>query len=216
MSLTHPVRRRLLAVVAALTLAVTTACSDDPERADTESLSDATADGQAAEQEQASDDAPAEAVTESAASDASSEHAPADEPTGPALASLTVPISYIDGGELDMAVTSVDIAGELMRVSMTFTASLPDGSEPVALGAILVGDETFPATGISPELIDPVNLKAYEVVAGAIPNGTSVDLEDGVSHTLVFYFAAPQDDMETVDLVLMSQTPPITDVPVTP
>jgi hypothetical protein len=216
MSMTHPVRRRLLVVVAALALTVTAACSDDPERADTESLSDTTADSDAAEQDQVSEEAPAEVGTEPVEEAVPSEQAPADEPAGPALASLTVPISYIDGGELDMAVTSIDVAGELMRVSMTFTVDLPTGSEPAALGAILVGDETFPATGVSPELIDPVNLKAYSVVAGEIPNGTSVDLQDGVPHTLVFYFAAPEDDMQTVDIVLMSQTPPITDVPVTP
>jgi hypothetical protein len=217
MSKTHPVGRRVLAVLAALALVVTTACSDDPERADTESLSDATADSDAgAEDEAVGEDQPAPEETQAAAGAVPSEAAPADDPNGPALASLAVPINYIDGGELDMAVTSVDIAGELLRVSIRFTVDLPTGAEPAALGAILTGDEIAPAAGISPELIDPVNLKAYSVVAGAIPNGTSVDLEDGVAHTLVFYFAAPEDDMQTVDIVMSSQTRPITDVPVAP
>jgi hypothetical protein len=206
MRTTHRVRRAGLALVALL-LVLATACSDNPERADTESISADDNDNSPAVE---TEEAPPQDVESEVAE---TEPATAQEPPGEPLASLSVPISYIDGGELDIEVTGIEVAGELMRVSMTFTATVPTGTEPVALGAVLIGDETFPGTAVEPEVIDPVNLKAYEVVAGQTDNGTSVDLEDGVPQTLVFYFAAPQDDVDAVDIVLSSQTPPITDVP---
>lgn len=205
-------RRAGLALVALL-LVLATACSDDPERADTESISADDNDGTSSVE---TEEAPPEEDPASEIVDGGTEPETADEPPGEPLASTTVPISFIDGGELDMAVTTLEVAGQLMRVGITFTASLPIEAEEVAVGAVLEANESAPAAGISPEVIDPVNLKAYEVVAGEVPNGSSIDLEDGVSHTVVFYFAAPQDDVDTVDVVLSSQTPPITDVPFSP
>jgi hypothetical protein len=132
------------------------------------------------------------------------------------LARKTVPISYGIGGELDIAVTQLDVVGELLRLGLTFTASLPAGSEDVELGAVLAGDENQSVAPVSPELIDPVNLKAYEAVAGDIPIGNSFPLADGVPATIVFYFAAPQDEIKTFDIVVSSRTPTIVDVPFAP
>lgn len=144
---------------------------------------------------------------------AASEPAPVvSEPAEP-LATASVPIDFIEGGELEMAATGLDVAGDLMRVAITFTASLPPGeTDSVALGAVLQGNANTPGAGISPEVIDPVNLKAYEAVAGAIPNGTSVALGNGSPRTIVFYYAAPQDDVETLDVVVSSQAPTLTDI----
>ena len=71
-----------------------------------------------------------------------------------------------------------------------------------------------PAAAISPELIDPVHLKAYEAVV-SVPIGTAINLTGGAPRTLDFYYAAPQDDIRTVDIVLSSQAPTMTDVPFT-
>jgi hypothetical protein len=212
MSITNPARRGWLALVAALALVLTTACSDDPEQADTESLSNTGTEEQAPVEEEAPVETAAAAATEPAEGAAQSEAAPA-EPSGPPLASMTMPITFIEGGELEADVISMDVTGELMRVGITFTASLPVEVEEVGIGAVLTANENAPAAGISPEVIDPVNLKAYQAVAGWIPNGTSIYLRDGASHTIVFYYAAPQEQVETVDIKLSSQTPPITDVP---
>ena len=130
------------------------------------------------------------------------------------LGSETVDIAFIEDGELEMAVTEMEVEGELLRASITFTASIPDTVESVALGAIVAADEAFTATGVSPELIDPVNLKAYEMVAGGVPNGTSVELYNGEPHAVDFYFAAPEDDVETFDVVVHSASPAIQNVPV--
>ena len=130
-----------------------------------------------------------------------------------ALAVTTLPIDWVDGGELEAAVTGIEVAGELLRVAVTFTASLPPETEDVAIGAVLLGNEGQPGAGVRPELIDPVNLKAYEVVAGGTRGGASIRLVDGVARTLVFYYAAPQDDLDTIDFMWSSQVPPLTDVP---
>jgi hypothetical protein len=142
-----------------------------------------------------------------------SEPAVRESPTAQPLASVAVPIGFIDGGELEMAVSTIEVVGELMRVGVTFTAALPPEAPSVAIGAVLAASESAPAMGFSPELIDPVNLKAYEAVAGAIPNGTTVELFDGAPQTLIFYYAAPQDDVETLDLIVSSQVPTVTDIP---
>jgi uncharacterized lipoprotein len=210
----HRARRAGLALVVLL-LVLTSACSENPERADTESLSaDGNDDTSTAETEEVPQQEDAEPPSEGGAEEAPPEDTAGQaQPPGEPLRSVTVPIGWVDGGELDMAVTELSVSGDLMRVAVTFTASLPDGTEAAAIGAVIASDETYPATGIFPEVIDPANLKAYEVVAGAIPNGTSINLEDGASRTLVFYFAAPQDPVDTVDVVISSQVPALTDVP---
>jgi hypothetical protein len=40
-----------------------------------------------------------------------------------------------------------------------------------------------------------------------------VELFDGAPQTLIFYYAAPQDDLETLDLIVSSQVPTVTDIP---
>lgn len=156
------------------------------------------------------DDRPAPESDEGEA-DQESEEGPTE-----ALATLSIPIGFIEGGELEVAVNSLEVTGELLRMALTFTASLPREVEEVAIGAVLSSDEGAPAAGISPELIDPVNLKAYDVVTGAIRSGSSIDLVDGSPLTIVFYYAAPEDDVETFDVRLSSESPALTDVPFEP
>lgn len=138
---------------------------------------------------------------------------PADTEPAEVLAAMTVPIDWVDGGELEMAVTGIEVAGELLRVAVMFTASLPLEAEDVAIGAVLEGNENAPGAPIRPELIDPVNLKAYELVTGGTRSATSVRLRDGAPRTLVFYYAAPRDDIETIDIQWSSTLAPLTDVP---
>lgn len=145
--------------------------------------------------------------------DGSSVDDPADGAVAPALATATVPIDWVDGGELEMAVTGIDVIGELLRVAVTFIASLPPEAEEVALGAVLAGNEDAPGAPVKPELIDPVNLKAYEVVAGGSSLGSSLHLRSGAPRTLAFYYAAPQDAVTTIDIHWSSAIAPLTDVP---
>lgn len=147
-----------------------------------------------------------------AAPSASAARAPASPSA--VIATADIPISFIDGGTLQVAVTGIDVVGELMRLRLTFTAKVPSATQEVAIGSVLAADDTFPATAISPELIDPVHLKAYEAVV-SVPNGTAINLIGGESRTLVFYYAAPQDKIQTFDIILSSKTPTVTDVPFT-
>ena len=215
MRTTHRARRAGLAL-AALLLVLATACSDDPERADTESISaDGNDDTSAVQTDEAGVPEPPPDEEPPPEDEPSQDGAdqPANEAPGEPLGSVTVPINFGDGGELDMSVTDLAVAGDLMRVAITFTMSLPTGAEDTAIGAVITANESAPAAGIFPEVIDPVNLKAYEVVAGYVPNGTGIYLGDDAPRTLVFYFAAPEDQVDTVDVVVSSQTPPITDIP---
>lgn len=142
----------------------------------------------------------------------------ADAPADPAeaIATATLPIDWIDGGQLDLAVTGIEVAGELLRVAVAFTASVPPEVEDVAIGAVLEGNESAPGAAVRPELVDPVNLKAYEVVTGGTSNGDTVRLTDGAPRTLVFYYAAPRDELDTFDIHWSSKVPPLVDVPFTP
>lgn len=161
-----------------------------------------------------------ESGAEDDAGDSGSDASETDEPgdavseTEPVevIASATAPIDWVEGGELEMAVNSMEVAGDLLRVVMTFTAQLPR-DERVALGAVLAANDSFPGTGVAPELIDPVNLKAYELVAGGVEAGTSLDLTHDSPRTIVFYFAAPEDPVESFDIQVSSLVPMILDVP---
>jgi hypothetical protein len=160
------------------------------------------------------DAAPGAAAPGPAAAGAAPTVPAAPELPSPAIATADIPISFIDGGVLQVEVTGIDVVGELMRLRLTFTAKVRSSTQVVAVASVLAGDETSPAMAISPELIDPIHLKAYEAVV-SVPNGTAINLTGGGSRTLDFYYAAPQDDIRTVDIVLSSQAPTMTDVPVT-
>lgn len=172
----------------------------------------ASGDGDASAPEPAVEDRTPEGDARSSPSDDDDAGPGEAPPAGEALASTTLPIGFIEGGELEVAVTSFDVVGELLRMRLTFTASLPREVEDVAIGAVLANNEQQGGGAISPELIDPVNLKAYDVVTEDFL-GTTVPLVDGLPLTMVFYYAAPEDDVDAFDILLSSQSPPLTDVP---
>jgi hypothetical protein len=133
-----------------------------------------------------------------------------------ALASVTVPVSFVDGAEVLAEVLEFSAADELVRMTMRFTASLPSGTEKVALGAVLERNENAPGAAVQPELVDTTNLKAYEPVLGGTRSGSSLNLSDGVPVELVYYYATPEDPVDTVDVVLAEQAPSLLDVPFRP
>lgn len=133
-----------------------------------------------------------------------------------ALASVTVPVSFVDGAEVLAEVLEFSAADELVRMTMRFTASLPSGTEEVALGAVLELNENAPGAAVQPELVDTANLKAYEPVLGGTRSGSSLNLSDGVPVELVYYYATPEDPVDTVDVVLAEQAPSLLDVPFRP
>jgi hypothetical protein len=141
---------------------------------------------------------------------------PAEDP----LATTTIPISTDAGeaGQLAVAVDELQVVGELLRLTVTFVPTITEqqSGQSLFLGGTLVQNQSASASSVTPELIDPVNLKAYELVAGGVANGTSVPLYDGTPITISFYFAAPQDAVEAFDIQLSSQVPILRDVPLSP
>lgn len=133
---------------------------------------------------------------------------------GEPLASVTVPVSYVDGADVLAEVLEFSGADELVRMRMRFTASLPSGTEEVALGAVLDRNESAPGAAVKPELVDTTHLKAYEPVLGG-PIGR-VNLTDGVPVEIVYYYATPDDQVDTFDVTLGGQAPSLPDVPFRP
>jgi hypothetical protein len=133
-----------------------------------------------------------------------------------ALASVTVPVSFVDGAEVLAEVLEFSTADELVRMTMRFTASLPSGTEEVALGAVFERNDNAPGAAVRPELVDTTNLKAYEPVLGGTANGNSLNLTDGVPAEVVYYYATPEDPVDSFDVVLGEQVPSLLDVPFRP
>lgn len=190
---THRFKTTVVAGWVALALAGCTTGSDDATEPRTDLTGEATETGDRPPQEGEADDGPTEVES---------------------LATVSFPIGFVEDGELEVTVTSLEVTGELLRLAIAFTATLPDEVDDVALGAVLASNENAPGGEVRPEVIDPVNLKAYEVVAGAIPLGTAAYLTDASARTIVFYYAAPQDEVDALDIRLSSQAPALTDVPV--
>lgn len=191
--------RLVLAVAAALVAAVLAGCSSDEEPA-APAATEAPTTSAPAEDGETDDEEAAEQET--------------DERE--ALASVTVPVSFVDDAEVLAEVLEFSPADELVRMTMRFTASLPSGTEAVALGAVLERNDNAPGAAVQPELVDPMNLKAYEPVLGGTRSGSSLNLPDGVPVELVYYYATPEDPVDTVDVVLAEQAPSLLDVPFRP
>lgn len=192
---------------------VTASCTDTPDATDSSRVENRSVNATDTGSIEMSSPTPSAATpvapTETPPYDAAADATPSDA----AAAAVTIAIPFLDGGKMRALVTDVEVTGELLRIAVTFAADLPLEAEEVTIAAVLEGDENASAASIRPELIDPVNLKAYETVVGGTKLGESVPLVDGVPRTLAFYFAAPQERAQTFDLHLSSQAPPITDIP---
>jgi hypothetical protein len=126
------------------------------------------------------------------------------------IAAVAAPIPWMEDGQVDIAVTSIEEVGELLRVGVTFTPFLPTTESDVSITAMADGREFQPGARIAPRLLDPVGLKEYLVVRGAI---SSVTVPHGVPRTLLFYFPAFVDDVDTFDMILGDGMPSLTDIP---
>lgn len=139
-------------------------------------------------------------------------------PTGPApsgsgrpapevLASQTVPLPAEPGATMTISVLSLRVIGELTTLEIEVVPAA-ENLESANLLTVF-GREPLP------ELLDPVNLKAYSEVLG--PRGlaelASVQMTDNEATVLTFYYAAPQDDVDTLEVVLGSGLPTFHDVP---
>jgi hypothetical protein len=180
----------------------------------------------AAEEVPAAAPTPTAAPEEPAAEPVAEEEAPAEEddaaavdrpeaqaPPSQVLASVRIPVPSAPGAEVDMAVNSWEVRGDLLRVVMTYTADLPQGVDAVDLRTL--AGQGVGGNQILPRLIDPVHLKEYTVVTGS--RGTySLSLQHGEPRSFAYYYAAPADPVESFDVQLRSDLPLLVDVPYAP
>jgi hypothetical protein len=117
-----------------------------------------------------------------------------------------------------VGIQSLTVEDETMVLRLVITPDFASASddEPVTLGdAMDVGAEFF---GVSLRLIDRENLKEYSVIHDnadwwASASG-EVEAVNGEPMYAFAVFAAPEDDIDAIDVRLSEQWPEFTDVPI--
>jgi hypothetical protein len=116
-------------------------------------------------------------------------------------------------------VLSMEVVGDLLRVGIEYTPSWAvEPASRVTLNSLLGGAD---GEQFSPRLLDPVNLLEYRTVRSPVMGGTSVSVTVDEPRLLYFYFGAPVQEPETLDLHLdfgrgTSDVPPLLDIPYAP
>ena len=159
---------------------------------------------------------PPAAAPSVAAPVAPSAAAPVDSraPDAAVLASTTVPLADDVGpGTLTFSVVDLSVRGQLTQLTLRLqTSGNPD---PTLRVNQVIGSKNVGRV-LAPELIDPVNLKAYSEADGGLGfgDGAQVTLATG-SQDFTFNYAAPQDPVTTLDVAAGSELPTFRDVPLT-
>lgn len=185
-------RRHLVIGLAALCLVLTAACSDEQETggADREQSGNAGAQGE-----------PAAAGVE--------EFHPDD-----VLAAQTVAMPTRPEDEVTVGVLSLRVEGDVMvlRLAITPHFTSVDDTDEVSLFEILQ------RTSFAPVLIDMEHLKEYSVISETGQGWTSGSARtrtaNGTPMLAWAVFAAPEDDIDTINLRVTDWWPPFTDVPI--
>ena len=135
-------------------------------------------------------------------------------PEAPVLASATVPLADDVGpGTLTFSVVDLSVRGQLTQLTLRLqTSGNPD---PTLRVNQMIGSKGVGRI-LAPELIDPINLKAYSEADGGLgfTDGAQVTLATG-SEDFTFNDAAPQDPVTTLDVAVGSGLPTFRDVPLT-
>ncbi|MBW3648728.1 MAG: hypothetical protein KY440_13335 [Actinobacteria bacterium] len=127
---------------------------------------------------------------------------------------LTLPQSPQD--KVDIGVLSLEVEGQVMFLRLAVTPDFGSESDSKALSLFTsLGQTTF-----APTLVDVENLKEYAVVqAGSGKRWASSDLGttsmNGTPMLAYAVFAAPEDDISSIDVRVTDFWPAFTDVPIT-
>ncbi|MBV2364335.1 hypothetical protein ACFPZ0_21290 [Streptomonospora nanhaiensis] len=128
------------------------------------------------------------------------------------VAEDTWPYTVADG-EAEVQIHALQVQGDLMHLTVTITAGdTGDGQD----GASMY--DLWSSFGAYPYLVDSVNLNRHEVVrAGNAhrlgPDVVETTLTFGEPREVSYTYAAPPEDVETMDLYAGS-LPPVTGIPV--
>jgi hypothetical protein len=133
--------------------------------------------------------------------------------SAPSAADPGVPIAKATfgarGGNVEVGLLSLTARGKLAHLAMTLT---PDATVTGTVGVLLFG-----RPDMYPSLIDPVNLKRYKVVrdsGGVVLGDGNPSIRPGAATTINFTFAAPPENVQTVD-VQYGDFPPFRNVQIT-
>ncbi|WP_265522338.1 hypothetical protein [Oerskovia flava] len=136
----------------------------------------------------------------------------------PVVAQQVVPDVERPDDTATVGVQSLTVEGETMVLRLVVTpdfASVGD-SEAVPLGEVFNPSLFF---GVSLRLIDRENLKEYSVISEGnrwwATGQRDVEALRGEPMYAYAVFAAPEDDIEVVDVVLREDYPVLPDVPIT-
>lgn len=144
-----------------------------------------------------------------------------EEREAPAIVEQSVaadPESPDDTVTIGIQSLTVDGSTMVLRLVVTPEFASESDDEPISLGDVWSRGEKF---GVPFRLIDRDNLKEYSVItdegSGDRWASAALDVEavNGEPMYAFAVFAAPEDDIETVDIRLDEQWPDFTDVPIT-
>lgn len=212
----HPIRCSLAAgLAAALTAGALVACGTgdpaefEPQDAERDELEqDADDPGEAGQDDAGEGARDDEAGENDEASDATDD---SDDWPGPegAIASTTLPIiNEGRGGQLEVAVHHLTVDGDFMEMELSFTPEF----EGDAITTHAMMGHFF-----RPGLNDRENLKRYTVVDGWMSGSGAAGtrLESGQSIFRWYYFAAPEDDIDSINVTVIAGAAEIGNVPIT-
>jgi hypothetical protein len=112
-------------------------------------------------------------------------------------------------------VLSLEVQGDVMKLLMAVTPRFASVSDDDSVSQFAALGET----SSSPTLVDLDNLKQYAVIRAGNSVLSSGDLEvttrNGSPMLTYAYFAAPEDDIDAIDVKLTDFWPAFADVPIT-
>ncbi|RYV52211.1 hypothetical protein [Pengzhenrongella frigida] len=113
-----------------------------------------------------------------------------------------------------VGVESLVVEGKTMTLRLVVSPTFDSQPTSETVTFLEAFNDTF-----RPVLLDRTNLKQYSIVGDQTGVGLKTDMHaevmNGGSALAWFVFAAPEDDIETIDLQLDSSWPEIRDVPIT-
>lgn len=135
---------------------------------------------------------------------------------GAALATQTVTLPKNPEDRITLAVLSLTVQGKMMVLRLALTPDLASRSDSDSVNLFTSTGQT----NFRPTLVDVENLKEYQVVLATGGGKWSSDdlgteAQNGTPLFAYAYFAAPEDDIDDIDVHVTDFWPAFTDVPIT-
>lgn len=132
-----------------------------------------------------------------------------------AFVEQTVLLDGVESDTVTVGVQSLVVEGETMTLTLVYTPRLAsvEADERVSLYDVLSPDDA-----LRPVLLDRTNLKEYSVITDSGTAWTTdvsgVEVTNGTPGVFWAVYAAPQDEIDVVDIRVSSAWPEFTGVPI--